>query len=421
MRQCGAWQAIFAGGKINQLEAPCGEDGSMKKTTIGFIAGAAVCIAAGVWYFSRPGSAPAPAASGAAAILVNVVAPQRQDVPVVLQANGSVAPVSSVELHPQTTSTITEVHIREGQFVKAGQLMFTLDARTERAAIDKAQAQVVRDRATLADVERQYRRSLELLGQNFISQGAVDTLNSQVDAARALLGVDQAALRSAQVDASYAQLRAPLSGRVGAINVYPGSLAQPATMLTTITQLDPINVAFTLPENNLSALLASYKAGPVAVEAMLAAADAPIVGALSFIDNTVDPQAGVIRVKASFDNATTRLWPGQYVNARLTLNTLKDALVIPQNAIIDNTLGTFVYVMDAENTARVKNVKRLHGFGLNAAVSGLSDDDQVIVEGKQSLRPGAKVRLAAPKAATSGAAASGAAASKTMASQGQSK
>ncbi len=372
----------------------------MKKTTLGFIAGATVCIAAGAWYFSRP--AVAPAASGAAPVLVNVVAPLRQDVPVVLQANGSVAPVSSVELHAQTTSTITEVHIREGQFVKVGQLMFTLDARTERAAVDKAQAQVVRDRATLGDMERQHRRGLELLAQNFISQGAVDTLSSQVDAARALLGVDQAALRSAQVDASYAQLRAPLSGRVGAINVYPGSLAQPTTMLTTITQLDPINVAFTLPERTLSALLASYKAGPVAVEATLAATDSPIVGALSFIDNTVDPQAGVIRVKASFDNATTRLWPGQYVNARLTLNTLKDVLVIPQNAIIDNTLGTFVYVMDGENTARAKNVTRLHGFGLNAAVSGLNADDKVIVEGRQSLRPGAKVRLAAaPKAVAS--------------------
>jgi multidrug efflux system membrane fusion protein len=397
----------------------------MKKTTLGFIAGAAM-IAAGTWYFYHQRSAPAPAA-GPASVLVNVVAPQRQDVPVVLAANGSVVPVSSVDLHPQTTSTITEVHIREGQFVKAGQLMFTLDARTERAAIEKAQAQLVRDRATLLDVERQHRRSLELLGQNFISQGAADTLKSQVEAARALLGVDQAALRSAQVDASYALLRAPLSGRVGAINVYPGSLAQPATSLTTITQLDPINVAFTLPERNLTALLAAYKAGPVAVaitaEPMLTDADAPIVGALSFIDNTVDPQAGVIRVKASFANGDTRLWPGQYINARLTLNTLKDALVIPQNAIIDNTLGTFVYVMDAQNKAGVKNIKRLHAFGLNAAVSGLAADDKVIVEGKQNLRAGTLVRLLpASGASAPGAAASGAAAPQAAAaSTGQSK
>lgn len=364
----------------------------MKKTTTGFIAGAAVCIAVGAWYFSRPAATPA---AGPASVLVNVVAPQRQDVPVALVANGSVTPVRSVELHPQMTSTIAAVHLREGQFVKEGQLMFTLDARTERAAIEKAQAQVVRDRATLFDVERQHRRALELLAQNFIAQGAVDTLQSQVAAAHALLGVDQAALRSAQVEASYALLRAPLSGRVGAINVYPGSLVQPATMVTTITQLDPIDVAFTLPERHLSALLDADKAGPVAVEATLVDAGSPIVGALSFIDNAVDPQAGVIRVKASFankENGDGRLWPGQYINARLTLNTLKDALVIPQNAIIDNTLGTFVYVMDADNTARVKNVKRLHAFGLHAAVSGLSADDQVIVEGKQNLRVGTPVR-----------------------------
>lgn len=387
MRQCDAWKTT-----INQLDAPCGDDGSMKKTTTGFIAGAAVCIAVGAWYFSRPAATPA---AGPASVLVNVVAPQRQDVPVALVANGSVTPVRSVELHPQMTSTIAAVHLREGQFVKEGQLMFTLDARTERAAIEKAQAQVVRDRATLFDVERQHRRALELLAQNFIAQGAVDTLQSQVAAAHALLGVDQAALRSAQVEASYALLRAPLSGRVGAINVYPGSLVQPATMVTTITQLDPIDVAFTLPERHLSALLDADKAGPVAVEATLVDAGSPIVGALSFIDNAVDPQAGVIRVKASFankENGDGRLWPGQYINARLTLNTLKDALVIPQNAIIDNTLGTFVYVMDADNTARVKNVKRLHAFGLHAAVSGLSADDQVIVEGKQNLRVGTPVR-----------------------------
>ena len=382
----------------------------MKKTTLGFIAGAAACIAL-VWYFSHRGSASTAPANGPAPVLVNVVAPQRQDVPVVLSANGSVAPVRSVELHAQMTSTISQVHIREGQFVQAGQLMLTLDARSEHAAVDKAQAQVVRDRAALIDVERQQRRSLELLAQNFIAQGAVDTLSSQVDAARALLGVDQAALRSAQVDASYAQLRAPLSGRVGAINVYPGSLAQPATMLTTITQLDPIDVAFTLPESHLSALLASYKAGPVAVtvDSTLTDAAQPIVGALSFIDNTVDPQAGVIRVKARFDNGENgdiRLWPGQYVNAHLTLSTLKDALVIPQNAIIDNTLGTFVYVMDASNTARVHNVTRLHAFGLNAAVSGLNGDEKVIVEGRQSLRPGARVRVAEAPPAVSNAAAS---------------
>ncbi|WP_317205711.1 efflux RND transporter periplasmic adaptor subunit [Janthinobacterium sp.] len=363
----------------------------MKKTSLLLLVGAAALVGAGAWYVTHQAGAPAKAA-GPGPTLVSVVAPQRRDVAVLLQANGSVTPLSSVELHPQTSSTIARVHIREGQFVKAGELMFSLDARSLRAAAEKAQAQLARDQAALGDVERQYQRGLELLTKNFIAQGAVDTLKSQRDAARALLGADAAALRSAQVDAGYATLRAPLSGRVGAIGVYAGSLVSPATALTTITQLDPISVSFTLPESNLAALLAASKAGAVPVTATLAGRE--IKGALSFIDNSVDPLAGVIRVKAQFDNRDTGLWPGQYVNTSLTVQTLKDALVIPQNAIISNTNGVFVYAMAADHSAVVRKVTRLYAFGLNAAVSGLDGTEQVIVEGKQNLRPGAKVRLA---------------------------
>ena len=382
----------------------------MKKNTVRFLAVAAVCIAASAWYYALQRSPAKKATAAPSSVLVNVIAPQRQDVEVVLQANGSVTPISRVDLHPQTSRTIAKVHIREGQFVKAGQPMFSLDARSDRAAIDRAQAQVVRDEAALADVLRQHRRGLELLAQNFIAQGAVDTLKSQLDAARALLGVDQAALRAVQVEASYAELTAPLTGRVGAVNVYPGSLVQPATLLTSITQLDPIDVSFALPESSLSSLLAAYKEGPVTVGATLTNASSinssgTIDGKLSFIDNTVDPVAGVIRVKARFGNADTGLWPGQYVNTQLTLKTLKNVLVIPQNAIIDNTLGTFVYVVQADQTVAVRKVQRLHAFGLSAAVAGLDDVDQVVVEGKQSLRPGALVRLAAASAASTASAA----------------
>ena len=375
----------------------------MKKTTLALLVGMATCIGAGAWYFThQSGPAPGPDSAGGRAkaggaqgpTVVGIVRPQRQDVPVMLQASGTVTPLSTVDLHPQTTSTIKQVHIREGQFVKAGELMFSLDARSQQAGIEKAQAQVARDQAALADVERQYRRSLELLSKNFISQGAVDTLKSQSDSARALLAVDVAALRAAQVDASYTVIRAPMAGRVGAINVYPGSLVQMATSLASITQLDPITVAFTLPESALGSLLAGQKAGAVTVTATLPEAGKDIAGVLSFIDNTVDPVAGVIRVKARFDNKDTRLWPGQYVNTRLTVQTLKGALVIPQNAIISNTSGIFVYTMEADQTVKVRNITRLHGFGLNAALAGLNGDEKIVVEGKQNLRPGARVRAA---------------------------
>ncbi len=372
----------------------------MKKTSLAILVGAALCLGGGIWYFNhqgadRPKAGAAGKGGGQAPTSVSVVRPVRQDVPIVLQANGSVTPINSVELHPQTTSTIAKVHIREGQFVRQGELMFTLDARAASANVEKAQAQLLRDRASAQDLERQLKRSNDLLSKNFIAQGAVDTLQSQLDAARALLAADQAALRAAQVDSSYTVLRAPLSGRVGAIGVYAGSLVQPTTSLTSITQLDPIDVVFTLPESSLSALLSAQKAGDVPVTALLAdAGGKQVQGKLNFIDNAVDASSGMIKVKARFGNTQTDLWPGQYINTQMTVQTLKDALVIPQNAIITTTAGTLVYTMEADNTAKSRKVTRVHGFGPNAAVTGLNGDEQVIVDGKQNLRPGSKVRLA---------------------------
>lgn len=371
---------------------------NMKK--VGLVVGVAVIAGAAAWYFNQGSGAHAQGGTGGGKngpqgpTVVNVVAPQRQDVPVRVAANGTVAPLRTVDLHPQTTSTIRQVHIKEGQFVKAGQLMFSLDDRGDRANVDKAQAQVARDQASLADLERQYKRSQELVAEKFLSQSAVDSLHSQVEAARALLAADGAAARASRVSASYTAIRAPMSGRVGAINVYPGSLVQLSTSLTTITQLDPISVAFNLPESALASLLAAQKRGKVEVEARAGEGAQPVTGVLSFVDNTVDPTAGTIRVKAQFDNRDASLWPGQYVNASVTVQTLKGALVIPQSAIIINARGSFVYVVGNDQSARLVPVQRLYGFGLNAAVSGLAGDERIVTEGKQNLRPGGKVRLA---------------------------
>ncbi len=374
----------------------------MKTKNIAIVAGIVIAVGAGMWAANRGSDAhadgaAAPGGKGKGAqppAVVNVVAPHRQDVAVVQQANGTVTPVRTVDLHPQTTATIRQVHIKEGQFVKQGELMFSLDDREDRANLDKAQAQVARDRASLADLERQYKRSQDLFAQHFIAQSAVDTLRAQVDQARATLQADIAAARASSVTTSYTAIRAPMSGRVGGINVYPGSLVQPATSLTTITQLDPITVAFTLPESSLPSLLAAQKRGKVEVEALPGADLAPVKGLLSFVDNTVDPQAGTIKVKAEFDNRETTLWPGQYVNTKVIVQTLKDAVVIPQNAIITNAQGTFVYVLEKDHSARLVPVRRVYGAGVDAAVSGLAGSEQVITDGKQNVRPGAKVRLA---------------------------
>jgi len=370
----------------------------MKTKNVGIIVAVVAIVGGAAWYLNH-GAGGAAKGVGQPPTVVNVIAPLRQDVPVVLQANGTVTPLSTVDLHPQTTATIRQVHIREGQFVKAGDLMFSLDDRSDRANVDRAAAQVARDQAALADVERQYKRSEELLAQKFLAESAVDTLKSQVDAARALLNADHAAAQSARVGASYTVIRAPMAGRVGAINVYPGSLVQNATSLTTITQLDPISVAFTLPESALAGVLGAHKLGAVTVEASVNSSDnasaKPVSGALSFIDNAVDPATGTIRLKAQFDNRDASLWPGQYVNTRVTVQTLKGVIVIPQTAIFTNARGTFVYVVDTDQTAKLLPVERLYAFGLNAAVSGLAGSEKVITEGKQNLRPGGKVRLAA--------------------------
>ncbi|MPQ58656.1 efflux RND transporter periplasmic adaptor subunit [Duganella sp. FT27W] len=371
----------------------------MKKSTIVTLLATAAILGFSGWYMQNGGHHAAPAGKQAngpqGPTTVSVVAPQRRDVPVVLQANGTVTPISTVDLHPQTTSTIVRVHIKEGQFVKAGELMFSLDDRSARANVEKAAAQVARDRAALADVERQYQRAEDLLAQKYVAQGAVDTLKSQVEAARAVLAADLAAASAVGVDASYNTIRAPMSGRVGAINVYAGSLVQMSTSLTTVTQLDPINVAFTLPESALGGLLEAQQRGAVPVRVTQPTSDKELTGALSFIDSTVDPVAGVIRVKAEFDNKVTSLWPGQYVNAQLVSHVLPNATVIPQNAIINNTQGTFVYAVDGDQSAQVVHIKRLHAFGEFAAVSGLKGNEKVIVDGKQNLRPGGKVRIAA--------------------------
>jgi RND family efflux transporter MFP subunit len=381
----------------------------MKKHYLGPIA-AAVLILAGASGCGQDkeganaGAAGAKGKGGQPPAVVNVVAPQRRDVPVVQQANGTVTPIRTVDLHPQTTATIRQVHIKEGQFVKAGELLFSLDDRADRANQDKAQAQVERDRAQLADLERQFKRSQDLFAQKFIAQSAVDTLRAQVDQAKATLQADSAAVRAAGVSTSYTAIRAPMSGRVGGIAVYPGSLVQPATSLTTITQLDPITIAFTLPEASLPDLLAAQKRGKIAVQALPAAGMAPVSGTLSFIDNTVDPAAGTIKVKAEFDNRDTTLWPGQYINTRVTVQTIKDAVVVPQSAIITNAQGTFVYVLNEDHSARQVPVQRLYGAGTDAAVSGLTGNEQIITEGKQNVRPGGKVRLASEMGKKGGAA-----------------
>ena len=255
------------------------------------------------------------------AVTVSSTVVRKQNVPIIVDSHGTVVSLNSVAVHPQTTSIIRQVHVKEGQFVRERDLLFTLDDRVDRANVEKAKAQLARDQATLADYERQFQRSTELVAQKFLSQSALDAVRTQLESQRAVVQASSAAVQSSQITTSYNLIRAPSSGRLGAITVFAGSLVQPTTPLVTITQLNPIGVSFTLPERYLQSVLKAKKGGDVAVSLLVPELNSPLEGALSFIDNAIDPQAGTIQFKANFDNATASLWPGQYVNVRIVVDT----------------------------------------------------------------------------------------------------
>jgi multidrug efflux system membrane fusion protein len=329
---------------------------------------------------------------GGAPALVTLAIAEKQDVPVTVQVNGSVVSLNSVDLRPQVTNTVSTVHVKEGQFVKAGQLLFSLDDRNDQANLARARAQQQKDEATMADLERQYKRSQDLVAQNFIAKSAADATLSQLEAQRAAVAADRAAVQSAQVALGYATLRAPIAGRIGAVNIYPGTLVQPTLSLVTVTQLDPIAVSFPVPEGNLQDLLeAARSRSPV--EALVTGRKTPLIGSLDFVDNTVDPQIGTVRAKAVFANADQGLWPGQFVGTRITVRTLSGATVVPAAALMMLSDGTSLYVVDQAKTATRRKVKTLHTFGTKVAVSGVEPGEQVVIEGSQNVRPGGKVRV----------------------------
>jgi len=355
-------------------------------------------------------SAPAGGASAAPPQNVSVMQVKQADVPITVEASGTVTALQSVDLRAQTTSTVAQVLVKDGQNVRKGELLFRFDDRADRAALDKARAQLARDRAAQADLERQLNRARELRAQNFIAPSAVDTAQANFDAGQALVRSDEAAVQAAQVTAGYNELRAPISGRAGIVSVYPGSLVQAnatAAALVNIAQLDPIAITFTLPETQLASLLAATRAGELDVEAVPPAGTPAIKGHVTAVDNLVDTTTGTIKVKAEFDNKAQTLWPGQYLRVRVTLRTVKGATVVPQAALIMRGNERSVYVVGPDNTARLVTVQMRAALGEQAIVEGLDAGARVVLDGKQNLRPGTPLRIQAPAAAASTASGAG--------------
>jgi len=361
-----------------------------------------VIIATSFWYNQETAVGIKPTGEQKIRIISAVVI--KNDIPIKLKANGTVVSQQTVEVRPQISAIVRTVHIKEGQFVRKGDKLFTLDARTESANLNKAEAQLSRSNADFSNAVRSLKRQKKLFEQKFISRAALDIAQNQVDSLKGQLDFDKASVKANQVTHGFTIITAPISGRTGLIPVHTGSLVQPniavpgsvtqprSAVLVGITQINPINVKFTLPENKLVILQQALAKGDITVSARLDTAGEPLIeGRLVFIDNTVDVQSGSILVKAEFPNQDKKLWPGMFVTVILTPETLIDAFTVPVQAVQTGPENKFLYVVDEDNKVESQAITvRLVQDGL-AIVEGAILGTRVVVEGAQNLRPGSTV------------------------------
>jgi RND family efflux transporter MFP subunit len=338
-------------------------------------------------------SGPQGAAAGKAkpAPLVSVAAVKLLDLPLILTAQGHVTPLNQVEVRPELTAAIRGVHFREGDQVRAGQLLFTLDGSDAAALLERAKAQAAQVKAQLDEAQLGHVRTRRMVDAGYMSPSAIDAQTSKVDGLKAQLAAAQADIANAGLQLDRARILAPVAGRTGAVDVHPGSLAQlgQTAALVTIVQLDPIGVEFELPEQYLGAVRATG-----AGVALRDAGGAERQGWLTFIDSAVSSASGTIRLKASFANADRALWPGAFVRVALDAGRDRGASVLPPQALLEGPDGRFVYVVDGAGRVAARPVRLLRVRDEGAVVTGVGDGEQVVVEGAQELHPGVLVRTA---------------------------
>ena len=346
---------------------------------------------------------PAAGKTGGPQTITSVVV-EKKDIPLIIEATGTIISSSIVDIRPMTTNTVKTIHIKDGQEVKEGELLFTLDDRNDRANYEKL-------KALADDSQKQYLRAKELVAKNFISKAGLETSLANAKSA-------QAAARSAEVQLSYDSIRSPIAGRAGIINVFPGSLVQASNVVTTatsstatssvgsmvtITQLNPINVQFVVPEKDIPLLMEDKQADvPLKVKVSVGN-DAKTVyeGQVLVIDNQVDPSIAAVRVRAQIPNEKMTLLPGQFARVSLNANTLKDAIAVPSEAIVISPKGRLVYVVDKDDKVQSKPIKVIYEYQGTSVISGIESGSRVVVEGKQNLRPGSKIREAKKQTAAS--------------------
>jgi len=339
---------------------------------------------------------PASKKAGGPQTITSIVV-EKKDVPLIIESTGTIISSSIVDIRPMVTNTVSKIHVKDGQEVKAGDLLFTLDDRNDKANYEKL-------KALADDAQKQYLRAQELVAKNFISKAGLETSLANAKSA-------QAAARAAEVQLSFDYIRSPIDGRAGIVNVFPGSLVQASNIVSTatsstatssvgamvtITQLNPINVQFVIPEKDIPIMLENQLDGEaMTVKVVVGDSSKKIYeGKVLVIDNQVDPSIAAVRVRAQIPNEKMELLPGQFARVSLNANTLKDVIAVPTQAIVISPTGRLVFVVDKDDKVMSKRVKVVYEYQGNSVITGIEAGDRVVVEGKQNLRNGGKVREA---------------------------
>jgi multidrug efflux system membrane fusion protein len=368
-----------------------------------------VILAGGALYWYRV-SGPEPARAALpvsrSAVPVSVAVAARQDVPVYVAGLGTVQASFTIAIHSQVDGIMQEVLFTEGQHVKKGDELARIDPRLFRAALDQAKAKKSQDVATLGGVEKDLARSKALAVRNITTQQVVDQQQARVDQLRASIEADEAAIETAQTQLDFTALRAPSDGRIGVRLVDPGNLvhASDARPIASLVLTQPSAVLFTLPMQVLDDLRDAMARGPVEVAAydqnnrrLLS------TGKLLLIDNAIDQATATIRLKAMFDNADERLWPGEFVNARVSLDTRRNVIAVPTTVVQRGPQGLFAWLVNADNVVEPRKIELGPASGdLTVINTGLAEGDRVVTDGQYKLQANARVTITSSSIATNG-------------------
>jgi membrane fusion protein, multidrug efflux system len=327
---------------------------------------------------------------------VTVAKAIQKTVPIDLTAIGSADAFTSVSIKAQVNAVMQEVHIKEGQFVKKGDLLFTLDARPFEAALAQAQGTLAHDEAQ-AELDRVEAERYEALYKAGVTaKETLDQMQANYTAEQAAVRADEAAVQAAQLQVDYCKIYAPTDGRLGAIQVYPGNIVKQndVPVLIVINQITPIFVDFAVPEQYFAPIEKFMATGALRVEATPYGDTAPEIGTLTFVDNSVDNTTGTIKLKARFENGDHRLWPGQFSTVTLRLAEDENATVVPSQAVQTGARGDFIYVVTSTMNAEQRPVKVARTVGGDAVISsGITPGETVVTDGQLRLIPGMKVEV----------------------------